>query len=64
MGKIDVITYKYVINNVFDIILINNFQYRSQFADTENMTRLDHRKHVQMTSNTQSTLKCDIFIKL
>jgi hypothetical protein len=33
------------------ITLTDNFQYRSQFADTDNVTWSDHRKNVQITHN-------------
>jgi hypothetical protein len=31
-------------HNVFDVTMNNNFQYRNQFVDTDNITRRDQRE--------------------
>jgi hypothetical protein len=35
--------------NVLDITLVNNFQYLSQFVDTENIIHQDQREIAQIT---------------
>ena len=40
-------------HNVFYVTLSDNIQYQSQFVDTENITRRDQRKNVQITNKNK-----------
>jgi hypothetical protein len=46
-----------------DVTLTDNFQFQSEFVDTDNITLWDQKKDVQITANiTQSDQKKDVQI--